>query len=91
MSWFRLKPWRSQKHLDRVRRMPCCACGDPAPNEAHHIIGVGDGRIGSKAPDSQAIPLCHECHRDLHENGSGVAEQWRWLALTLADIVEGRV
>lgn len=86
----RFRVWRSRKHLERVRAMPCRACGSPGPNEAHHIIGVGMGVMGGKAPDSHVIPLCHACHRNLHDKGLGVADQWRWLALTLAEIVEGK-
>jgi len=85
----RFRVWRSPKHLERIRQMPCCVCGQ-VPSEAHHIIGVGDGVMGSKAPDSFAMPLCTFHHRKLHDVGLGKDEQWRWLALTLAAIVEGK-
>ncbi|RME56842.1 DUF968 domain-containing protein [Candidatus Parcubacteria bacterium] len=89
MIVFRKKPWRSEKHLKYIRSLPCCACGSPGPNDAHHIISVGNGRMGSTAPDSHAIPLCRVCHMRLHDKGIGISDQWRWLALTLAEIVEG--
>ncbi len=84
----KFRRWRSEKHLSRIRSMPCISCGSHAPSDAHHIIGVGDGVMGSKASDSHAIPLCGFCHRMLHEKGLGIDMQWKWLALTLAEIVE---
>jgi hypothetical protein len=48
--------------LNRVRRLPCCVCDSPPPNEAHHIK---DGSVGAgqKAGDHETIPLCAEHHR----------------------------
>lgn len=88
------KRWRSKKHVQAIKELPCCICGDEAT--AHHIIGVGDGAMGSKAPDSHCIPLCHDHHtgRDgIHTVGvmqweSVYRTQWEYLARTLAYLKE---
>ena len=57
------KPWRSKAHLAHVRKLSCCGCGRPGPNEAHH---VGPHPMGRKPPDSLACALCSECHTGPH-------------------------
>lgn len=50
-----------------VRKQPCAECRRGPPVDAHHIRGVGVPRI-----DDRAVPLCHECHMDLHDlSGNG--------------------
>lgn len=88
------KRWRSKKHIERIKQMPCCICGQEAT--AHHRIGSGDGVMGDKQPDSHCIPLCHNHHtgRDgIHTVGVMAWEdqfgsQWKHLAKTLARMVE---
>lgn len=49
------------RHIYRVKMLPCCLCGMPAPSDAHHIL---EGRIqGRKAPHFCTIPLCKDCHQ----------------------------
>lgn len=86
----KFKRWRSEKHLARIRQQPCISCGNPPPNHAHHICGVGDGVMGSKASDSMSFSLCYTCHHLLHIEGRGVDRQWEWLARTLVMITEGK-
>lgn len=59
----------------------------PVAGEAHHAIGVGFGWMGDKASDLFTLPLCRECHTDLH---AGVKDwealhgsQWEYVALTI--------
>ena len=46
-----------ERHLKRVRELPCLACGSQA--EAHHVRALGSA--STKASDFFAIPLC-PCH-----------------------------
>jgi len=82
----KFKAWRSKKHLAKIRQMPCCVCG-ATPSDPHHIVGVGNGIMGSKASDSMVTPLCRLHHGELHE-GKRQDRQWEWLARTLAGMLE---
>ena len=70
---------KSKKYLDFVRTLPCCHCG--APSEPHHVIGVGMGKMGGKASDIHAVPLCREDHTLVHQDPGGWP-QMRWLMET---------
>ncbi|MBP9869894.1 MAG: DUF968 domain-containing protein [Nitrosomonas sp.] len=51
---------KEQRHMVRVKELPCCLCGAAGPSDAHHIL---EGRIpGRKAHDFCTIPLCKDCH-----------------------------
>lgn len=51
---------KEQRHMQRVKELPCCLCGASAPSDAHHIL---DGRVkGRKAHDFCTIPVCRDCH-----------------------------
>lgn len=52
------------KHLEWLRRQPCCECGAQPPSHPHHRPGGGKGR---KTHDREAIPLCARCHREFHD------------------------
>lgn len=89
-----LKRWRNKAHLDKIRGMPCCICGNEAA--PHHIVGHGESIMGNKAPDSLCMPLCvnHHTGKDgihtigLKEFESRYGPQWRMVAKTLAKVVE---
>lgn len=52
---------KEQRHMQRVKELPCCLCGASAPSDAHHIL---EGRVkGRKAHDFCTIPLCKSCHQ----------------------------
>jgi hypothetical protein len=59
-------------HLDFVRGLPCCVCGNNIQTEAAHVkmsCGWADKRgvgLGEKTDDAFAISLCSQCHRDQH-------------------------
>jgi hypothetical protein len=64
----KVKKTNKNKHLTRVREMPCCVCqkfGEVqySPTTAHHPIH--DRFSTKKADDSQAIPLCEGHHQGL--------------------------
>tara|TARA_Y100000588_G_scaffold329332_1_gene365439 strand:+ start:4816 stop:5787 length:972 start_codon:yes stop_codon:yes gene_type:complete len=59
--------WESEKYLSFVRKLPCRVCGKTA-GIAHHLIGHGEGKMGSKASDMFTFPLCNEHHQELHRD-----------------------
>lgn len=63
---------RDEKHLDFIRSLPCCICGDNTSTEAAHIrtgsIGHGKRSTGmqEKPSDKWSLPLCNHHHREQH-------------------------
>ncbi|CNK53224.1 Protein of uncharacterised function (DUF968) [Yersinia enterocolitica] len=57
--------WENKKWLKWVKSQQCCGCGSSA-DDPHHIIGYGQGGMGTKAHDLFTIPLCRVCHDALH-------------------------
>ena len=62
----KLRRWRSPSYLNWVRTLECSNCRTGTDIIAHHIIDVGDGITGDKAPDYDAVPLCTRCHEMIH-------------------------
>lgn len=76
---FKSKPWRSEKHRRLIASLPCIACGiEGSTQAAHRNEGKG---LGIKACDSQMMPLCVNCHRDLDQGGKLDRETRRTLEL----------
>lgn len=71
---FMLKPklqrWTNDKYLQWVKSQPCCVCGATS-DDAHHLIGHGQGGTGTKAHDLFTIPLCRVHHSELHKDPNG--------------------
>lgn len=63
------KPKRleSSKYLQFIKAQPCVCCGQRA-DDPHHIIGQGQGKMGSKDHDLFVIPLCRQHHNELHSD-----------------------
>lgn len=58
------------KHLRWIKKLPCLVCGNWNGNHAHHLLtGVTRG-MGMKAADEFTIPLCMNCHSQLHLRGN---------------------
>lgn len=62
---------RDNKHLDYIRSLPCCICGDNTSTEAAHLrtsnIGIGKDDHGwGKPSDKWVLPLCGRHHREQH-------------------------
>jgi len=63
---------RDEKHLDFIRSLPCCICGDDIHTEAAHIRAgsIENGKvytgIGEKPSDAWVLPLCNGHHREQH-------------------------
>lgn len=86
-------PFRSEPYLSWVRSLPCCGCGVVGRVEAHHNIA---DRFGTaKAPDAYALPLCPDCHRELHRNWHEWeaihGPQWRHACRTLHEALRAGV
>ena len=66
---FMLRPkrrrWVNEKYTRWVKTQPCACCGKPA-DDAHHLIGHGQGGMGTKAHDLFVLPLCRKHHDELH-------------------------
>lgn len=67
----KLKRWECEKYTQWVKTQPCVCCGKQA-DDPHHIIGYGQGKMGSKAHDIFTLPLCRYHHNELHAN----VEEW---------------
>jgi len=83
--------WISEKYTKWVKSQPCCGCGNSS-DDPHHIIGHGQGGMGTKAHDLFTIPLCRQCHDALHrdvsrwesEHGSQVELLFQFLDRSIA-------
>ena len=59
-------------HLDFIRGLPCCVCGDDTTVEAAHLragnLDYGKRHTGlqEKPDDCWALPLCGRHHREQH-------------------------
>jgi len=95
-----MKPIRvtDKKRLKDIRNLTCVVCADPNTC-AHHLIGIGDGKMGSKAGDDLTIPLCQLHHAQLHANlkrfelqhGSQsylLRKTNKWLEIILGDMLD---
>lgn len=75
---FMLKPkrrrWVNRTYTDWVKRQPCECCRRPA-DDPHHVIGHGMGGTATKAHDLFVIPLCRECHDELHADANAFEEK----------------
>lgn len=63
----KLARWESKKYLKWVKSQCCCVCGNPA-DDPHHIIGHGQGGMGTKGHDLFCLPLCRGHHDELHRD-----------------------
>lgn len=66
---FMLRPkrrrWENGKYTRWVKSQQCSCCNNPA-DDPHHLIGHGQGGMGTKAHDLFVIPLCRAHHDELH-------------------------
>lgn len=59
--------WEKPAFLRWVKAQPCACCSLPA-DDPHHLIGYGQGGMGTKAHDAFTIPLCRKHHDELHKD-----------------------
>lgn len=67
--------WLSADFISWVKKQPCMCCGQPA-DDAHHLIGWGQGGVGTKAHDVFTIPLCRKHHRALHHDPAAFEREY---------------
>ena len=60
---------RSPKYLRSLRELPCLVCGLTPGGVAHHLLRAEDRGVGLKTSDKYAVPLCNDCHTQLHMTG----------------------
>ena len=59
---------KCKKYLDWIKQQPCRVTMQEGV-DAHHIINVLPGAMGSKVHDIFTIPLVREVHNNLHHLG----------------------
>lgn len=68
---FMLRPkrrrWENEKYTRWVKAQQCACCSNAA-DDPHHLIGHGQGGMGTKAHDLFVIPLCRAHHDELHRD-----------------------
>ena len=66
--------WVNESYTRWVKTQPCECCRRPA-DDPHHIVGHGMGGTATKAHDLFVIPLCRECHDELHAGVSAFEQK----------------
>ena len=69
-----MKPYRDQKYLRWVKTLPSVISQRPS-DDAHHLIGHGNGGMGTKVTDIWTFPLTRDEHTELHNMGWKAWEQ----------------
>jgi hypothetical protein len=70
---FKTPRQKNEAHLEWLRSLPCCVCGNEIQTEAAHIrageIFYGKRTTGKseKPSDIWALPLCGPHHREQHK------------------------
>jgi hypothetical protein len=67
---------QSERHLELIRQLPCCCCGQ-AGGEAHHLkLGTGERGMGLRSTDKWTVPMCNWEHGEVERAGS--KNEWKW-------------
>ena len=76
-GWLTRKARRqgNEKYTRWVKTQPCACCGKPA-DDPHHLIGHGQGGMGTKAHDLFVLPLCRKHHDELHADTVAFDEKY---------------
>lgn len=76
---FMLRPkrrrWENEIYTRWVKAQPCACCGMQA-DDPHHLIGHGQGGMGTKAHDLWVLPLCRKHHDELHADTVAFEEKY---------------
>lgn len=76
---FMLRPkrrrWKNERYTRWVKAQQCICCSNPA-DDPHHLIGHGQGGMGTKAHDLFVIPLCRAHHDELHADTVAFEEKY---------------
>lgn len=63
----KIKRFKSKENIDQIKSLPCCACGDQGPSDAHHLKSRGSG--GGDELEN-LVPVCRRCHSLAHSMGT---------------------
>jgi hypothetical protein len=78
-----MKPNAAEKrYFAYVDSLPCCHCKTTVDVTHHHIIVIGMGIMGGKAPHFAIMPACANCHSAIHQSPRDYP-QAKWLVETL--------
>ncbi|ELY4660396.1 DUF968 domain-containing protein [Cronobacter sakazakii] len=76
---FMLRPkrrrWENEKYTRWVKAQQCACCNQQA-DDPHHLIGYGQGGMGTKAHDLFVLPLCRKHHDELHRDPVAFEEKY---------------
>ncbi|MEC9345529.1 MAG: hypothetical protein VYB54_04830 [Pseudomonadota bacterium] len=65
-----VKTLRDRKYLDHLRSEPCVFTGFRGTEyETVDPAHIGTGGKGIKGPDSEALPVLHSIHAEMHQRG----------------------
>ncbi|WP_176690827.1 DUF968 domain-containing protein [Cronobacter sakazakii] len=67
--------WENEKYTRWVKQQPCACCNQRA-DDPHHLIGHGQGGMGTKAHDLFVLPLCRRHHDELHRDTVAFEEKY---------------
>lgn len=92
MSLFKDNPVRDKTYLKWVKSQISVISGRPA-DDAHHLIGYGEGGMATKACDLLTFPLTRDEHTELHHIGWKEWEkihgsQWQFVGKTLQHAIK---
>lgn len=89
---FMLRPkrrrWVNEKYTRWVKTQPCACCGKPA-DDPHHLIGHGQGGMGTKAHDLFVLPLCRKHHDELHADRRTAERFQKWVEMGVLTVTDG--
>jgi len=71
------KTLRNRKYLDWLCTQRCIIT-NCIPTEPHHIKLFGGGGMGIKPPDTDAIPVLHHVHHNIHQHGEYSIFYYYW-------------
>ncbi len=80
MVFLKKRKWKSKKYRLFISEKPCLRCQeqynvDGYMDPHHEDYLINNGGMGIKPPDTQALPLCFDCHR-ISRAMSGPKEFW---------------
>jgi hypothetical protein len=74
----------TEAHQKWLRDMPCLGCARMGTEDRpHHLHHTKTGGMGKKANAAWQVPLCSECHGNLHLFGP------KWFERAYADMLGG--
>jgi len=56
---------RDSQYIAWLHTLPCMLCNKQGPVHAHH---TKSGGMGIKGSDYSCIPVCSECHAEIHQH-----------------------